>query len=182
MRLPWFVLALASLTTGAQQTELSPARIAEVQLAEERALAAVEAEFGNRPPSELTADQRRALIRARAAASADVLRQRGIDARTYARRTATLSRTEQKRVAEARAELLSKTHVREESDVEIVRGPEADERVVEPGAATQEPIEIAEGSPAEAGAATFEQIEIVKGVAAEGEAAPATTDARKSRR
>lgn len=125
---PVLAAALLSLGVLAQDSGLTPARLAELQHAEALALQEVDAKFGGRPASELSADERREQIRAREATSTRVLRAQGVDPKAYARRTATLSREEQAQVAAARAELeRAGAGPRTAAEVEVVRGTDAND-------------------------------------------------------
>ncbi|MBF5045509.1 hypothetical protein FGE12_24085 [Aggregicoccus sp. 17bor-14] len=103
-------LALCVVPAARAQEPLTPEKLARVRFEEEKALARVDAAHGHRPPSEMSAEERRQVIAEQAAATEAAQRREGVDAKTYARATAGLSREE---------------HARMESTLEGLRAPAA---------------------------------------------------------
>lgn len=80
MSLPLLTLVIA---LGAEP--IPPEKAAQIERAQQKAQAAVDAKYGNRKLSELSQDERRQLTRDRAEAEAKVLADNGVDAKQWAR-------------------------------------------------------------------------------------------------
>ncbi len=96
-------LSLSSLlllpTLPAQAEELTADRIGQLRAEEKRALDEVAKAYGNRKPSELSREEREAMIRDQAAALDAVLQKHGVDRKDFARASARMSRDEAERAA-----------------------------------------------------------------------------------
>lgn len=80
MSLPLLTLVIA---LGAEP--IPPEKAAQIERAQQKAQAAVDAKYGNRKLSELSQDERRQLTKDRAEAEAKVLEENGVDAKQWAR-------------------------------------------------------------------------------------------------
>ncbi len=94
-------LSLLSWCAAALGQELTPERLGELRAEEQRAVDEVAKSHGNKKPSEMSREERDALIREQAAASAAVLQKHGVDAKDYARANAKLGRDGAARAASA---------------------------------------------------------------------------------
>jgi hypothetical protein len=94
------LLVLAPRAFGAEP--LTTEQVARVRVDEAIALARVDAAHGHRLPSQMSSEERRQVIAEQARASSEALARNGVDAKTYARRSARLSRAE---VAEVEAQV-----------------------------------------------------------------------------
>lgn len=103
-------LALPGLARAEEDAELTPEKVAAIRRDEQQAEAKVNAEFGNRKPSEMSNEERSQAIGKQESASASVLEKHGVSAKEYARYTARMTpedneraKAEEKRLeAEAR--------------------------------------------------------------------------------
>lgn len=101
MALPRTLAALALAFALPAGAELSPEDLAAIQRDEQKATDAVAKQHGNKPSSEMTNEERAAAIDEEQAALQAVLDKHGVDAKEYARRTATLNLEERKQVEQA---------------------------------------------------------------------------------
>lgn len=85
------MLALALLLTLAAD-ELTPAKAAKVQKDRDQAMADIAKKYGNKKSSELTPDERRAMIQDQSAAETSVLEKNDVDAKDLARYEARMSK------------------------------------------------------------------------------------------
>jgi hypothetical protein len=85
-------LSLGAPSSAAAEEPLSPEKLARVRFEEEAAVARVDAAHGNRPPSEMSTEERRQVVAEQAAATEAAHQREGVDSKTYARETAGLSR------------------------------------------------------------------------------------------
>ena len=74
--------------------DLTPAKRAKLQKEQQKAAEAVEKKYGNKKPSELSADERRSLMQEKAAAERAVLEKEGVDPKEFARSGMKQSREE----------------------------------------------------------------------------------------
>lgn len=91
------LLALATLCTAVTAfagDDLTPDQRAKLLNDQKKAGAAVEKKYGNKKPSELTPDERRALAKEKADAEREVLDKAGVDAKEFARSTMKMGRDE----------------------------------------------------------------------------------------
>jgi len=109
---PRSVLAALALFLGpsafAAEPELTPERLAAIQHDEEKALARIQKEHGDKQPAQMSSDERREVIREEQAAKREVLAKHEVDAKAYVVRSSKLSREEQAQVAQARQALEEK--------------------------------------------------------------------------
>lgn len=109
----------------------SPEDLAKIQYEQEKAAADVEKKYGDKKPSELSPEERRAMIKERAAAEREVLDKHGVDPKEYARAQAKQSVDDRAR-QRAAAEKLKKDGdakpAQKKDEVIIERGhtPESD--------------------------------------------------------
>src|SRR4051812_21872674 len=88
------LLLTAALAVAASQVaadELTPDQIAAVQRDQQKAEAKVDAEHGNRKPSEMSPEERGQVAHQTANADQQVLDDHGVDRKQFARTTATLN-------------------------------------------------------------------------------------------
>lgn len=86
-----------TFATGA----LTPEKAAEIQRDQDKAMAKIDAKFGNKKPSELTPDEKREIVKARADAEKESLDKAGVSAKEWARYTGTMDRAETKEMKDA---------------------------------------------------------------------------------
>ncbi len=92
MRLFVLPLMLAALVCHAE--DLTPAKRAKIQRDQQKAAEAVDKKYGNKKPSELSSDERKAAMQERAAAERDVLEKAGVDPKEFARSGSKMTREE----------------------------------------------------------------------------------------
>ncbi|HVE87341.1 MAG TPA: hypothetical protein VND93_31005 [Myxococcales bacterium] len=156
MRLALALLLLSS--TSLAQEDLSLADLASLEREEKLALAAVEAAHGNRPPQQLSADERAQLIHEQQAASRAVFERHSVDSKVFAHRQMKLSPgeraqvdAEKARLDKAEADRLAREEAARNAppeELEVTRG--IDEKhpvdlVREPGAVVVENLQEGEG-------------------------------------
>lgn len=78
-------LVLPGLARAQDDAELTPEKVARIRHEEKQAMAKVDAEFGNRKPSEMSSEERAQAIDKQQAAAASVLEKHGVSAKDYAR-------------------------------------------------------------------------------------------------
>jgi hypothetical protein len=98
-------LAVPGLALGG---ELTPEQIAKIQREEKAAEAKVQAAHGNKKSSELSADERRQMIREQQKASQEVMDKNGVSPKDYARQTARMGPKGNAEVAAAKKALEAK--------------------------------------------------------------------------
>lgn len=74
--------------------ELPPDQVAKLKREQKASAQAVEKKYGNKKPSELSAEERKALAKEKAAAEREVLEKAGVDPKAFARQEAGMSRSE----------------------------------------------------------------------------------------
>jgi hypothetical protein len=92
MRLSLIGLLLLAFVVHAE--DMTPAKRAKLQREQQKAAEAVEKKYGNKKPSEMSADERRALMQEKAAAERAVLEKEGVDPKDFARSGMKQSREE----------------------------------------------------------------------------------------
>ena len=97
MRLLTVVATLVTLSAFAGE-ELSPEKMAELQRAQKKAGEAVEKKYGNKKPSELSPDERKAMIKEKGDAEKAVLDKAGVDSKACARSGAKLRDRQSKEI------------------------------------------------------------------------------------
>jgi hypothetical protein len=158
--LPLALLLLCHPPALAAESELSPEAVARIQRDEKAALARVEAAYGNRPPSQLSQEERRQVVREQQAALEEVYARHQVSSKAFARHTARLGREEREQVDAAHREL-------EERERTARQAP--------PEAPEQEPTiqrGISESSPVELEVAPDAPPVVEQGLPAEGEPSP----------
>lgn len=91
------LLALATLgfaVTAFAGDDLSPDQRAKILNDQKKAGAAVEKKYGNKKPSELSPDERRAMAKEKADAEREVVEKAGVDPKEFARSTMRMGRDE----------------------------------------------------------------------------------------
>jgi hypothetical protein len=125
-------LVLPGLALAQESTELTPEKVAEIRRDETQARAKVDAEFGNRKPSEMSSEERALAIEKQQAASSSVMEKHGISAKDYARYEARMgpeanarAKAEEKRLEEQAAQAAKQsgpTGEKAAEDVAVVNG------------------------------------------------------------
>jgi len=142
-------LALPGLARAQDGAELTPEKVAEIRRDETQAAAKVEAEFGNRKPSEMSSAERSEAIKKQQAASALVLEKHGVSAKEYARYEARMgpegnarAKAEEKRLeAQAKAAKQAEpTGEKQAEDVAVVNGFSNEDPVELEAAEGAEPV------------------------------------------
>ncbi len=106
MRLPTLVCLLTALAVHAE--DLTPEKRAQLQRDQQKAGEAIEKKYGNKKSSELSADERRSLMKEKAAAERDVLEKAGVDPKEFARSSTKMGRDEKTRTDDAMKDLEAK--------------------------------------------------------------------------
>ena len=83
MRAPLFALALTLAALGARAQDLDPQKAALIEHDQQKAYDEIDKKHGNKKPSELSSDERRDIIRERAAAEESVFEKQGVDRKSY---------------------------------------------------------------------------------------------------
>ncbi len=123
-------LALPGLARAQEDAELTPEKVAAIRRDEQQALSKVDAEYGNRKPSEMSQEERREAIQKQAAATASAMEKHGVSAKDYARYTARMTpednaraKAEEKRLeAQAAQAAAAAKKPAEEEEVPIQQG------------------------------------------------------------
>lgn len=105
-------LMLVLLLLGVSSTvlaELDPQKAAKIAADREAALADVQKKYGNKKPSELSNDERRAMMKEQSDAESKVLNDNGVNAKEWSRYEATQSREDRAATEKAKAELKKKS-------------------------------------------------------------------------
>lgn len=132
-------LALPGLALAQEDAELTPEKVAAIRRDEQQAAAKVNAEYGNRKPSEMSQEERRQAIQKQEAASAATLDKHGVSAKDYARYTARMTpddneraKAEEKRLEDQAAQAAAQK-----------QKPAEDEEVhVQQGFSDEDPVEL----------------------------------------
>ncbi|MDQ3264890.1 MAG: hypothetical protein M3Y59_14680 [Myxococcota bacterium] len=135
---------LSAVAVAAQQ--LSPEQIAQIQHDQRQAQAAVEKEFGDRPPSELTNEQRAALIHRTQAAGQAVFAKHGVSGKDFATQVLKLDRQRLAAVEEAEASLEEKEQAaRDAAEKQRAAGALPADPEIFLGPNDQNPVEVYPG-------------------------------------
>jgi hypothetical protein len=119
----WLSLSLLALAGVAGADEaLTPERLGELRAEEQRAVDEVAKAHGNKKASEMTREERDALIRDQAAASSAVLQKHGVDPKDYARASAKLGREGAARAASAQV-ATQQAHQKEQEAAKVPKPP-----------------------------------------------------------
>ncbi len=78
-----FVSALLLAFSAFAGDELSPEQLGQIEHEQNKAAAEIDKKYGNKKPSELSQDERRQMIREKAAAEQSVLDKHGVDKKDY---------------------------------------------------------------------------------------------------
>ena len=126
-------LLLASFLAAAvaHADDFTPEQRAKLQNDQKRASAAVEKKYGNKKPSDLSADERRALAKEKSDAEREVLDKAGVDPKDFARSEARMTRQEKTATDAARKSLEEKDAAGEKDGAKKASGKK--EVVVEKG-------------------------------------------------
>ncbi|WP_240359675.1 hypothetical protein [Pyxidicoccus trucidator] len=159
-------LVLPGLALAQDGAELTPEKVAEIRRDETQAISKVDAEFGNRKPSEMSNDERNEAIEKQQAASASVLEKHGVSAKDYARYEARMApednaraKAEEKRLEEQAqaAKQAGPTGEKSAEDVAVVNGFSNEDPVeVEAEEGAEPVVDIGIPGAAEAQAMTVE--------------------------
>jgi len=125
------LLGLAGLPALAAE-ELPPEKVAEIQHAQDQARRKVEKQFGDRLPSELSNEERGALIRATQAAALEVFDKHGVTAKDFALQETRLDREELAAVKAAKEALIQREQAareQAEKEAELRAAAEAEREV-----------------------------------------------------
>src|SRR4051812_9069823 len=99
------LLAVLAVPLAARAEPPSPEDIAKIQHEQEKAAADVDKKYGDRKPSELSPEERRAMTKEKAAADREVLEKHGVDPKEYARASAKQNLDDRARTRAAREKL-----------------------------------------------------------------------------
>ncbi|MBS1152621.1 MAG: hypothetical protein H6Q89_4319 [Myxococcaceae bacterium] len=104
------LLILASLFTAlvVHAEDLTPEKRAKLQRDQQKAAEAVEKKYGNKKASELSSEERKSLMKEKAAAEREVLEKAGVDPKEYARSQSKMSREDRANTDAAGKELEAK--------------------------------------------------------------------------
>lgn len=89
-----FILVSLLAACVAHADDLTPEKRAKLQHDQQKAAEAVEKKYGNKKPSELSSDERKSLMKEKAAAEREVLEKAGVDSKEFARSGSKMSREE----------------------------------------------------------------------------------------
>jgi hypothetical protein len=122
-------LALPGLARAQEDAELTPEKVAAIRRDEQQAMSKVDAEYGNRKPSEMSQEERREAIQKQEAASASAMEKHGVSAKDYARYTARMTpednaraKAEEKRLEAQAAQAAAAKKPAEEEEVHVQQG------------------------------------------------------------
>jgi hypothetical protein len=99
------LFALLALPSFAYADPPSPDEVAKIQFDQEKANADIDKKYGNKKPSELSNDERREMMKEKAAAERDVLDKHGVSAKDYARTQAKQSLDDRAKTRDANDKL-----------------------------------------------------------------------------
>ncbi|MBJ6763963.1 hypothetical protein JGU66_24590 [Myxococcaceae bacterium JPH2] len=147
---PRLSLALAAAclalpaSSRAEDSALTPEKVAEIRRDESKAQAKVDAANGNRKPSELSSAERKEVIRQQSEASSQVLAKHGVSAKEYARYTARMGREDsaQADAAQKRQDEAAKVAAAQEAAKKPPEGPANGEIPIQKGFSDADPVEL----------------------------------------
>jgi hypothetical protein len=121
-------LLLAALTLAAPafaDDDLTPEKTAKIEREKNKALEAVDKKYGNRKSSEMSSDERREVIRERAAAENEVLEKNNVSPKAYVSYTAHMNKEDRAatKAADAKLEEKEKQAAAAKKDKETQGGP-----------------------------------------------------------
>lgn len=90
----FFILASMLTALVAYADDLTPEKRAKLQRDQQKAAEAVNKKYGDKKPSEMSAEERKSLMKDKAAAEREVLEKAGVDPKDFARSTSKMSREE----------------------------------------------------------------------------------------
>lgn len=122
-----FILASLFTALVVHAEDLTPEKRAKLQRDQQKASEAVEKKYGNKKPFELSAEERRSLLKEKQAAEREVLEKAGVDPKQYARSESKMSREEKADTDAASKNLEAK----EASDQEAAKKQSKKEIVIE---------------------------------------------------
>jgi hypothetical protein len=134
-------LALPGVALAQEDAELSPEKVAAIRRDEQQALSKVDAEYGNRKPSEMSQEERREAIQKQAAASASAMEKHGVSAKDYARYTARMTPEDNAR-AKAEEKRLEAQAAQAAQAAAAKKPAEEQEVHVQQGFSEQDPVEL----------------------------------------
>lgn len=94
MRSALLLAALSFALPAFADDDLNPEKAAKIERETDKALKAVDKKYGNKKSSELTSDERKEVIKERAAAEREVLEKNNVDVKAYTNYTSRQSRDE----------------------------------------------------------------------------------------
>jgi hypothetical protein len=99
------LFALLALPSFASAEAPSPEDVAKIQFEQQKANADIDKKYGNKKPSELSNDERREMMKEKAAAERDVLDKHGVSAKDFARTQAKQSLDDRAKTRDANDKL-----------------------------------------------------------------------------
>ena len=138
---PFLATGLVLATSSLHAAELTPEKVAQIRRESEAEMKRIDAAYGNRPSSEMTNEERRAQIAARAEAEARILEKHGVDARTYTHYTLRMNAEERARVEAAEKALAAK----EKAEAEKKKAAEGTGEIpIQQGFGENNPVDLEE--------------------------------------
>lgn len=144
-------VVLASLLLSAPlalAADLSPEKVAQIRRDQQAAMERVEKAAGNKKPSEMSNEERRGLIEARAAAQQQVLDKHGVDAREYTNYTLRMGKEERAQTEAAEKKLEAQAKAAAEKKAEAAKKAGTGEVQVQQGFSDQNPVDLEESKDA----------------------------------
>ena len=102
------LLTALLLTCSAYADDLTPENMAKIQNEQAKANEAIDKKYGNKKPSELSADDRRQMMKDKSAAEREVLEKHGTDPKSFARASSKMSRDDRAATDSATKDLQKK--------------------------------------------------------------------------
>ncbi|RKH04188.1 hypothetical protein [Corallococcus carmarthensis] len=133
-------LVLATPALAAEEEGLTPEKVAAIQRDEAAAQAKVNADFGNRKPSEMSNAERGQSIRDQQKESAKVMEKHGVSAKDYATFTARMTPEDNQRVANEAKRLDDKAKADKEAEAKKRKGD--GEVHIQQGFSDADPVEL----------------------------------------
>src|SRR5687767_13649356 len=142
MRTAFFLAALSLALPALADDELNPEKAAKIQRDTDKALKAVDKKYGDKKSSELSSDERKAIIHERAAAEREVLDKHSVDAKTFTKYTSKQTKDERAATKQAGEALEAKEKAAEAEKAEKAGGPK--EITIQRGGGENNPIVMEE--------------------------------------
>jgi len=135
------VVVAAAMAPRARAQDISVQDVAAAEREEKAALAKVEAAHGNKPPQELSAEERAQIIREQQEASQEVYARHSLDTKAFAKRQMRMSPSERGQVEAEKARMAEEEKARLEREAAAAKA-EPEELVITRGVDEKHPVDV----------------------------------------